>query len=159
MADGGTLLTGRASAAPEKSQEQHPVPHRPRSFLESFSPGLSCPLAATQRIRPDRVTPSVIPLTGTCGNAREPHASDREEGTPLGLWASHGCWDAGAYSAFARWRRELARAAGYKILEPHSGLADYELPWEEFEDKNYQGERSEERRVGKECRSRWSPYH
>ena len=22
-----------------------------------------------------------------------------------------------------------------------------------------QGERSEERRVGKECRSRWSPYH
>src|SRR3712207_8828830 len=23
----------------------------------------------------------------------------------------------------------------------------------------YQGERSEERRVGKECRSRWSPYH
>ena len=25
--------------------------------------------------------------------------------------------------------------------------------------KQYQGERSEERRVGKECRSRWSPYH
>ena len=23
----------------------------------------------------------------------------------------------------------------------------------------YTGERSEERRVGKECRSRWSPYH
>ena len=23
----------------------------------------------------------------------------------------------------------------------------------------YRGERSEERRVGKECRSRWSPYH
>ena len=23
----------------------------------------------------------------------------------------------------------------------------------------YQGTRSEERRVGKECRSRWSPYH
>ena len=23
----------------------------------------------------------------------------------------------------------------------------------------YQDERSEERRVGKECRSRWSPYH
>src|SRR5258708_13618468 len=41
--------------------------------LESFSPGLSCPLAATQRIRPDRVTPPVIPLTGTCGSAREPH--------------------------------------------------------------------------------------
>ena len=25
--------------------------------------------------------------------------------------------------------------------------------------KSYAAERSEERRVGKECRSRWSPYH
>ena len=25
--------------------------------------------------------------------------------------------------------------------------------------RNEKGERSEERRVGKECRSRWSPYH
>ena len=25
--------------------------------------------------------------------------------------------------------------------------------------KQYQNQRSEERRVGKECRSRWSPYH
>ena len=24
---------------------------------------------------------------------------------------------------------------------------------------NFGGDRSEERRVGKECRSRWSPYH
>ena len=24
---------------------------------------------------------------------------------------------------------------------------------------NFEAERSEERRVGKECRSRWSPYH
>ena len=28
--------------------------------------------------------------------------------------------------------------------------------WAEFPDLEY---RSEERRVGKECRSRWSPYH
>src|SRR2546426_12101650 len=33
---------------------------------------------------------------------------------------------------------------------PHAGGAD-------FDDSNWQ--RSEERRVGKECRSRWSPYH
>src|SRR3712207_8541611 len=26
-------------------------------------------------------------------------------------------------------------------------------------DHEYEGRRSEERRVGKECRSRWSPYH
>ena len=28
-----------------------------------------------------------------------------------------------------------------------------------FLDQNYIYKRSEERRVGKECRSRWSPYH
>ena len=28
-----------------------------------------------------------------------------------------------------------------------------------FEDVNIKFTRSEERRVGKECRSRWSPYH
>ena len=26
-------------------------------------------------------------------------------------------------------------------------------------ERNIPGQRSEERRVGKECRSRWSPYH
>ena len=29
----------------------------------------------------------------------------------------------------------------------------------EFKEKDVQAARSEERRVGKECRSRWSPYH
>ena len=29
--------------------------------------------------------------------------------------------------------------------------------WACYDDKD--GQRSEERRVGKECRSRWSPYH
>ena len=28
-----------------------------------------------------------------------------------------------------------------------------------WDDQNKKAERSEERRVGKECRSRWSPYH
>ena len=28
-----------------------------------------------------------------------------------------------------------------------------------FTEQRILGERSEERRVGKECRSRWSPYH
>ena len=27
------------------------------------------------------------------------------------------------------------------------------------DEKDHRGNRSEERRVGKECRSRWSPYH
>ena len=42
------------------------------------------------------------------------------------------------------------------------------LHWEEINEKDFTiirlsvrllGVRSEERRVGKECRSRWSPYH
>ena len=36
-------------------------------------------------------------------------------------------------------------------------LADYELPI--YEAELEAKARSEERRVGKECRSRWSPYH
>ena len=40
-------------------------------------------------------------------------------------------------------------------------LADYMLPRKaDIVKKRSRGEkRSEERRVGKECRSRWSPYH
>ena len=57
----------------------------------------------------------------------------------MGLDTSHDCFH-GAYGAFARWRRELARAAGYTILEPSIDRADYDLPWDMFEEKNYQGE-------------------
>ena len=39
-----------------------------------------------------------------------------------------------------------------------NGIAPFDVFIEELEDI-YQSERSEERRVGKECRSRWSPYH
>ena len=31
--------------------------------------------------------------------------------------------------------------------------------WPHIDSGTYKGVRSEERRVGKECRSRWSPYH
>jgi hypothetical protein len=59
----------------------------------------------------------------------------------MGLWASHGCWDAGAYGAFSRWRTELARAAGYELREPTlRDPCEYVLPWDEFEEKNYFGE-------------------
>ena len=37
-------------------------------------------------------------------------------------------------------------------------LADLDLLMEK-ESRRWNGYRSEERRVGKECRSRWSPYH
>src|SRR3712207_8683016 len=43
-----------------------------------------------------------------------------------------------------------------EIVEVENHRADLEIP-EAYED--LEGVRSEERRVGKECRSRWSPYH
>ena len=43
----------------------------------------------------------------------------------------------------------------YLVEEGHYGLKMIL----EFEDTEYLVLRSEERRVGKECRSRWSPYH
>src|SRR5688572_33036299 len=52
------------------------------------------------------------------------------------------------------------------VLQGRGGVArdrpvvrprDHHLPDEQDEDR--QEERSEERRVGKECRARWSPYH
>ena len=53
-------------------------------------------------------------------------------------------------------------------IESQIEFCKYELKgWncKEYTDKGYSGKntdrpkRSEERRVGKECRSRWSPYH
>ena len=44
-----------------------------------------------------------------------------------------------------------------KILYPEP--EDIKLSFSEIPLSVWQGERSEERRVGKECRSRWSPYH
>ena len=40
---------------------------------------------------------------------------------------------------------------------PEFKLKNYDGKTIELSD--YKGKRSEERRVGKECRSRWSPYH
>lgn len=64
----------------------------------------------------------------------------------MGLDTTHGCWH-GAYSAFTRWRNELARAAGYRVRDPNdeeraAGLYSQtvDLHWDVFKDKNYQGE-------------------
>src|SRR2546430_16416201 len=43
-------------------------------------------------------------------------------------------------------------------LLKEDALAEPVVLWREQPENNYQ-KRSEERRVGKECRSRWSPYH
>ena len=52
--------------------------------------------------------------------------------------------------------------ADYKTIFFRNGVHSVAKMWFEegcIESPNKMGERSEERRVGKECRSRWSPYH
>src|SRR2546426_9543248 len=52
---------------------------------------------------------------------------------------------------------ELERSqAGLKMDQVQ---APYYIEYRLSEVEGYTAERSEERRVGKECRSRWSPYH
>jgi len=56
----------------------------------------------------------------------------------MGLDTTHDCWH-GAYYAFNRFRNELAKAAGYELVETEIG-EHADLPWERFELKNYEGE-------------------
>lgn len=58
----------------------------------------------------------------------------------MGLDTSHDCWH-GAYSAFSRWRDQLAKAAGYEFARIEGGSRDTILiDWGHIEDKNYNGE-------------------
>ena len=62
-------------------------------------------------------------------------------------------------------------AIGFNVLfsgQVRSGKTTFMICWQKYEDEKLEGlaiatdpehRRSEERRVGKECRSRWSPYH
>ena len=56
-------------------------------------------------------------------------------------------------SALRRFKRNCAKAG---IQQEIRKREHYEKPSVKRKKKS---ERSEERRVGKECRSRWSPYH
>ena len=76
-----------------------------------------------------------------------------------------------ALAAFPFGAVKVATAQEAKLVISGGGLTDYlKANIKDFEEKNkHQPEvgaqipqvrsRSEERRVGKECRSRWSPYH
>jgi hypothetical protein len=64
----------------------------------------------------------------------------------MGLDVSHDCWH-GAYSAFSRWRDQLARSAGYMVAKVDTGPDVWGGPrdmvlidWGHIEDKNYMGE-------------------
>ena len=47
----------------------------------------------------------------------------------------------------------------YDALADHFGLTEEAKNFKIYENSGVERSRSEERRVGKECRSRWSPYH
>ena len=59
------------------------------------------------------------------------------------------------------WRQHFSTSPA-RVVEPTSGCVEYEtsrLVGVRFAGRRPFADRSEERRVGKECRSRWSPYH
>src|SRR3989449_11278214 len=75
----------------------------------------------------------------------------RPSGEPLGGERGEG---AAARHAAAQHRRSVARGA-HGALQ----LGDEHVEHRVLERPGQVWPRSEERRVGKECRSRWSPYH
>src|SRR3989449_10536640 len=98
-----------------------------------------------------------------CGNEIEPGTGKmfiRKDGTVF-LFCSHKCQanmlKLGRVPRWTPWTQAFRRAAGRVAAEeavavaeeaPAAGALAVEITI-----------RSEERRVGKECRSRWSPYH
>ena len=86
------------------------------------------------------------------GDAFEDAADMPEEANILELWQQ-----------FERVMAELPRQErlrlGGEVLVQLAEIceAKSEVLWDDWQDAN--NSRSEERRVGKECRSRWSPYH
>src|SRR2546427_13114194 len=88
------------------------------------------------------------------------------EGRAIAAWAALGVATltkgpiALALVLFAVVPHALATGSPVRRLFPWRGLAVFALvtlPW--FLAVTLRHPRSEERRVGKECRSRWSPYH
>ena len=61
------------------------------------------------------------------------------------------------YNEFGGGRRELGQA--YVLREADRFMRAVEAAIARHADEPRRALRSEERRVGKECRSRWSPYH
>ena len=71
--------------------------------------------------------------------------NDNENTTTQNLW----------YAAKAVLRQKFIAIQPYLKKQETSQINNLTLHLKQFQEE----ERSEERRVGKECRSRWSPYH
>src|SRR6266511_1014169 len=64
----------------------------------------------------------------------------------------------GALRSLSSWKAPWALEGSISVA-PESRRIPCSTPAEAPANANRLGPRSEERRVGKECRSRWSPYH
>src|SRR5256886_16955132 len=83
--------------------------------------------------------------------AREIPDNPRRVLHPLRRAGRAGAWQQTTWDDALDTIAERARAVGPRAVGAWSGHG--------FFANNYGTRRSEERRVGKECRSRWSPYH
>ena len=90
--------------------------------------------------------------------------NDRSKAIGLGQMNLHGALahhgiEYGSDEALALWDKYMAKVTFHAMLTS-TDIARVHGEHEYFDGSEYAtGKRSEERRVGKECRSRWSPYH
>src|SRR2546429_6024395 len=67
--------------------------------------------------------------------------------------------EVGAQIAALRSREEILNRQMGELLQKNREIPEVELTMQRLQREAKNNDRSEERRVGKECRSRWSPYH
>src|SRR3712207_1416544 len=84
-------------------------------------------------------------VVGNCGVSLAPTRLSSRPPPPLDLLGDEGWWTFGSFGEYARALERSPPAVNTYALCGHMTLRV--------------DARSEERRVGKECRSRWSPYH
>ena len=85
------------------------------------------------------------------------HAAHDDPGVP---WAPLGVLDPDPDLVETGLRRRAAESSLQRQGQPLPGATEMSLVAYDFRAEDFvREERSEERRVGKECRSRWSPYH
>src|SRR3989475_319984 len=86
--------------------------------------------------------------------ASKPKKSARTVGDVIGKYHPHG--DSACYEALVLMAQPFSYR--YPLIEGQGNFGSSDDP-KSFAAMRYTESRSEERRVGKECRSRWSPYH
>src|SRR2546425_3856230 len=97
-----------------------------------------------------------------CTSCKEPYEADEERLAPLGhvpigvgstpFYKGRGC-------PACNFTGMKGRIAIYEVMPINQELRDLVLRSASTSELRQVAQRSEERRVGKECRSRWSPYH